>query len=263
MVLCVCIYMTTQTIRALNRMTSDFYARIGQFWNQDETYFWDGWHTLASLIDVPKVRPFSVLDIGCGNGRFASFCTQHLTAQESLYYHGIDNSAEMLSFTPQAQRQDHRYIFTLADVVESGTWSRPLTQHFSLVALMGLMHHIPSFRLRRDILVQAAECVQPGGYLCFTTWRFDLIPRLQKRVIDLYGGEARQLYAEYGINPGQFEEGDALLNWVKYDRAYRFSHQYSQDEITALIAATGLRCVAQFLHDGKESCRNEYFVLKK
>jgi len=256
--------MKQQTAYKLNQLTADFYSRIGQFWNQDSTYFWGGWFTLSTLIDVPKVSPFSVLDIGCGNGRFATFCSKHIALNNPLYYQGIDYSADMLSFSPNsADTKNHQYHFTKADVVRSVTWSRGCSSTFSLVTLMGLMHHIPSFSIRKNLLIQAALCVKPGGYLCFTTWRFNKVARLQKRIVDLDGGEGRQILSDLGVDRSEFEPGDCILNWVKYDRAYRFSHHYSELELNELIAATGMQLIARYIHDGRNSDQNEYFVLQK
>jgi len=246
----------------LNKLNNNFYAEIGQFWNQESDYFWDGWYVMKHLLDLRRLTPLKVLDIGCGNGRFATFASTHLNSSQPITYLGIDNSAEMLSFCP-AISHPHSIHFSHIDVVESAHWNRSFDHQFNLVVLMGLMHHIPSFQKRLNLITSAAQCLTSGGYLCFTTWRFDLIPRLQKRVVNLDGGEGRLLLSELGLSRSDLEAGDALLNWVKYERAYRYSHQYSEQELAHLIKATGCTLVARYLQDGKECMRNEYFVLRK
>jgi len=257
--------MTTQTIIQLNQLNTNFYNKIGKFWNQDSDYFWEGWHTLKSLMDLPKISPLSVLDIGCGNGRFATFASQNLSLNQPFSYLGLDSSSEMLSFCPKIAHPNKVY-FKLEDVVFNSSWSHSLNQKFNLVVLMGLMHHIPSSKNRLKLIQQAAKCVEPGGYLCFTTWRFDLLARLQKRVVDLSGSAGERFVLETGIDKNQFEKGDAILDWTKYDQAYRFSHQYSESEIDTfiqVIKTEKMDLIARYFHDGKECKRNEYFVFRK
>ena len=91
---------TRQRLSDINRA---FYSTVAAEFDRSRAQPWAGWQPLlphlAALPPMPRV-----LDIGCGNGRFGHFLTQHLGA---MRYTGVDYSPEMLQITrkrlPDAQ----------------------------------------------------------------------------------------------------------------------------------------------------------------
>lgn len=235
--------MDDATVRRLNAINRDFYRATAADFDATRQGAWRGWERLLAAIDGPVE---SVLDLGCGNGRFARF----LAARQSrlFRYIGVDNNADLLA---QARRR-------LADLanVESTLLACDLTvgdrprRSAQLVALFGLIHHIPGLAQRRALLAFAADCVLPGGVLALAAWRFYEQARFRRRIVP-WGGDIR------------VEKHDYLLDWRRGERALRYCHYVDDDEHAALIAATGLAVIADYRADGAEGDLNRYTILGK
>ncbi|MCY3977365.1 MAG: hypothetical protein OXG23_04635, partial [Chloroflexi bacterium] len=118
------------------------------------------------------------------------------------------------------------------------------------VTLFGLIHHVPGFARRRELIASAADCVAPGGYLALAAWRFYEQDRFRRRIVP-WGGDIA------------VEKHDYLLDWRRGQRALRYCHYVDDDEHAELIAASGLSVIADFRADGAEGDLNRYTVLRK
>src|SRR5664279_1541814 len=79
------------TIRTLNDLNRRFYETVAAAFDATRQTAWQGWDQL-----VPYLKPpLTVLDVGCGNGRFGVFLADRL-GKANLHYHGIDSSAILL-----------------------------------------------------------------------------------------------------------------------------------------------------------------------
>lgn len=190
----------------------------------------------------PAPARLSVLDVGCGNGRFGVFLADRLGA-DRLRYVGVDSSAALLDWARLAlagvdARLEPR------DIVENPP-DEALGQ-FDLVALFGVLHHVPGAERRRGLLRALAERVAPGGLLVFTEWRFLDEPRFRERVVAWNAGM-------------QVEPGDYLLDWRRGANAVRYCHHVDDAEHARLVAATGLALVEEYRADAA----NLYTVLRK
>ena len=204
---------------------------------------WRGWERLLNGIDLPVQ---SVLDLGCGNGRFALFLAAWQA--QPFRYVGVDSSADLLA---QARRQLAEAAGIDATLVESDLVLGELPRHSAqLVALFGLIHHVPGFARRRELLASAADCVAPGGYLALAAWRFYEKERFRRRIVP-WGGE-------FAV-----EKHDYLLDWRRGPRALRYCHYVDDDEHAELIAASGVPVIADFRADGAEGDLNRYTLMRK
>lgn len=61
--------MDTKTINHLNAINRAFYATVANDFDQTRGTAWPGWKRLQPYLTLP----LSVLDVGCGNARFALF----------------------------------------------------------------------------------------------------------------------------------------------------------------------------------------------
>ena len=112
---------------------------------------------------------------------------------------------------------------------------------FDLVALFGVLHHIPGADRRLDLLRALGERVAPGGLLVFTEWLFYDDPRLRERIVD------------WAVDV-QVEPGDYLLDWRRGVKsltspALRYCHAVDEAEHQRLVAATGLQPLAEYRAD--------------
>jgi SAM-dependent methyltransferase len=254
--------MNRRTIALLNRVNALFYEQAhGEFSASRQTP-WQGWRLL--LEDLPSLqrdapRPLRVLDVGCGNGRFARFLEQHAVAP--IDYVGTDFSRPLLALAAAedpAPGHRSRRRFICWDMVDT---PKPPPLHrssFDLVVLFGVMHHIPAYANRVRLLAELASLLTPAsGLLAVTFWRFADQPRFQRKmaawdeVMGLPGA----------IDIADLEPNDHLLRWgPRGAERFRYCHHVSPVEELELLRGAGLIVQSQFLADGGDDRRNHYVV---
>lgn len=238
--------MNDETVYYLNALNQAFYATTAAAFSETREGAWAGWDALLPYL--PAARPLRVLDVGCGNARFARF----LAAQGIAYhYHGLDNCGALLE-KAQARLTSEAHTFTDWDVI-----TRPLElpAAYDLVVAFGVLHHLPSMARRRDFVRRLAGACAAGGVVAFTTWRFYEFAAWRERVVTWETLAPPQ--------PLTLEAGDYLLDWRRGERALRYCHYADDSEQDALCAATGLEERARYRADGTEGRANCYSVLQK
>ncbi len=227
----------------LNQINQAFYAKAAEGFDQTRRRAWLGWTQALSITDSPIQ---SVIDIGCGNGRFALFLAGR---QSSAFdYTGIDSSQVLLSLARERLSNLERVRLRL---IEHDLVAHELpAMRAQLVVLFGLLHHVPGFAQRRELLACCAELLAPGGYLIFAAWRFYEEQRFRARILP-WG-------SDYSV-----EKNDYLLDWRRGERALRYCHYVDDAEHEDLVAATGLSVKADFRADGSSGRLNRYSVLKR
>jgi len=231
-----------ETIKQLNAINRRFYEITAPEFDQTRGTAWSGWRGLLPYLD----SSLSVLDIGCGNGRFGLFLSEHLSGD--IAYHGLDNNAQLLDYARAAFSNDDaiQAKFTQHDIVEADLPDEQVT----LVVLFGVIHHVPGFNQRKALMRRLANCLKPGGLLVFAAWRFYEYERFQKRIIPW----------DDNIT---VEQHDYLLDWRRGERAYRYCHYVDDAEHDALITASGLELLNTYRADGFTGDVNQYSILRK
>ena len=194
-----------------------------------------------------------VLDLGCGNGRFAVFLDQHL---ERVAYVGLDGSPRLIELARQqaAGLQHVEADFRVADLAAPG-WEEDLpAEGFDVAVALAVLHHIPGAAHRAGFVRTAAQLVKPDGYLILSNWRFLHNPRMRRKIVP---------WQTVGLSAEDVEPGDYLLDWKRDGVGYRYVHQLDEAEVEALAAAAGLAVVEQFHADGREGNLSLYSVLRK
>ncbi len=235
--------MDAETIRRLNAINQRFYATVAAEFDQSRQQAWQGWDRLLPYLSPP----LSVLDVGCGNGRFGVFLAEKF-GNERLRYHGSDSSAALIA-RAQVALAGMAATFDQRDLVEQPP-DESLGQ-FDLVALFGVLHHIPGAERREALLRALADRVAPGGILAVSEWRFADEPRFRERIV------AWDAVAEYGDLA--VEPGDTLLDWRRGTTALRYCHHVDDAEHARLIAAVGLPVIAEYRADAA----NLYTILRR
>ena len=254
--------MDAKTALALNALNRSFYGdRAGEFSATREAP-WPGWLRLLSAIDNHyPMADLDVLDVGCGNGRFAKFLAENLVGRrEQLHYLGIDASAAMLERAGALALPFASTEYRLWDFVEIPLRDGFETRDFSLTVLFGLLHHVPDALRRRALLRDAAYGLRPGGLLAFTCWQFERIERLREKAIPW---EEFNLTAEVPIDVEQLEPGDRLLPWGDSGRVVRYCHFTDEEETARLTQGLPLELVETYSADGREGNLNRYFIYRR
>ena len=235
--------MDEQTRATLNRINRNFYATTATEFDATRGRAWGGWQRLLAEIDRPIS---SVLDVGCGNGRFGVFMADHQA--QAFAYHGTDNNPQLLDF---ARDTLSRYPHITLQLSEQDAILDDLpTGQYDLVVLFGVIHHVPGYQQRRTFMRDLAQRVDATGYLAFAAWRFYEQARFQQRIVAWDG----QL---------SVEKHDYLLDWRRGTRALRYCHYVDDAEHAALIRATGLDLIADYRADGSTNDLNRYSLLQR
>ncbi len=268
--------MNTATQAALRRINRDFYSRhAADFDRTRHPEGWPGWRRVVETAAQATDSPLHVLDLGCGNGRFALFLERNpdLRGHRPFTYTGIDLSAELIAHARTATVGLDHIGFQVEDIEEC-----PLDEATcDLVVLFGVLHHLPGFGTRRRVLERAAAVVAPDGLLALTCWQFADDPRFESRRLDWT--------SEADVDPAELEAGDHLLRWGPDDPegrrqsrrrssrrlrrqrvrrpvhpARRYCHHTDEPELDRLVHCLPLAEVARYRSDGPGGRQNLYWL---
>jgi SAM-dependent methyltransferase len=239
---------TRLKLLAINR---EFYEREAEAFSATREDPWPGW---VRVVEGVAAEPISVLDVGCGNGRLARFLERTRAAR----YVGVDTSPALIAIARARTRADG-IRFELCDALASPPGP------FDLVAVFGLMHHVPGFERRVGLLASLAGRLAPDGRLAATFWRFGADPRFASRS----RGHPRD--GDASVDAGELERGDHLLAWGELApgqsegpvRYCHFSDEAELERVAACLREADLELVDSFRSDGRSGELNDYRVWQK
>jgi SAM-dependent methyltransferase len=257
--------MKPETIQLLNDINRAFYnSESAAGFSDTREHAWPGWSRVLERVRSAG-RETRVLDVGCGNGRFAQFLSRAYASNgyernptAALQYWGVDNSQPLLQRARARMDAMEGVDFIHSDVARLANEPAFLPGPFSLIVLFGVMHHVASYHARRALLASLIQRLSPGGILAATFWRFGQFQRFQRKVIDWKTYNQR---VTSPVDIGDLETGDVLLRWGTGDDSYRYCHFASDREIEALIVSVGVPCIDRFISDGEDNALNDYAIL--
>lgn len=244
---------TAARLGAINRA---FYREHADEFSATRERPWPGWARLLPLLRARGLaRELDLLDVGCGNGRFGAFlCAEGLPPRR---YVGIDASAELLAHAAARGLPGASYLEV--DLVAGDPEAALPRGPFALVALFGVLHHVPGGERRRALLEALLRRVARPGLLALAAWQSSDVPGRRERFL---AWEEWNRRARDPVDPAQLEPGDRLLLWGSGGRALRYCHFADDAELDALIGALPCEVVASWRADGHEGHRNRYFALE-
>ncbi len=198
-----------------------------------------------------------VLDLGCGNGRFAE-----LFRGREIEYLGIDNSEELIKICRERFAGEQNINFEIGDIVSppfqggdrggfeshdnraafiTSPW--PLLGKegkFDLVLMIAVLHHLPSRDLRLQVLKNVYEALAPGGKLIMRNWNLfncKTAKQYYKRLLDL----------PHKISRGIWSIKDAFIPWKPLgNKNLRYVHSFTKGEMKQLLAEAGFKEIDQY-----------------
>lgn len=247
--------MTPDTIQKLNSLNQNFYHQVAQHFSDTRDSAWPGWQQILTALEEKHPSNLKVLDLGCGNGRFGSFLAETLPRTE-LDYTGVDFSDELLAIARQNLEAKIKPLQLIkADIVTAMLDGGNLTKNeekYDLIVAFGLLHHLPSAKLRSDFVAMWANHLHSGGMLVITAWQFMNSPRQRQKVVEP---------TLAGIDE-ELEPNDYIMSWDGDTVAYRYAHHFDDIEINALLPQEGF-VAKTFNADGKEGNLNKYLVITR
>jgi len=189
----------------------------------------------------------TLLDLGCGNGNLArALATRGFRGR----YVGLDASEGFLALA-RADLPAGHFTFLRRDLADPA-WDADLPfAVFDGVVAFAVLHHLPGEALRRTVLRRVRTLLSPDGLFCHSHWMFLDSPRLRTRI---------QPWERVGLRADQVDAGDYLLDWRHGGEGLRYVHFFTEDELSALAAATGFQIVERFRADGENGRLGLYHI---
>ncbi|MFQ5398663.1 MAG: class I SAM-dependent methyltransferase [Anaerolineae bacterium] len=232
--------MREETVRQLLELTQAFYNAQAASFAQSRTRPQPGFFRLLDHLPDPC---HSLLDVGCGDGRFGRFLQEHAAVE---WYVGVDFSAELLHTARAATAGDffQRELSTPGCLAGLG--------EFDLVVCLAALHHIPARANRLRLLGEIKQHVRPGGRVFLSTWQFMDSERQRRKITP---------WSKVNIPQDDLEPDDYLLTWNRDGSALRYVCFIDEKSLTELTDEAGLHVLTCFRADGKEGNLGLYMVL--
>lgn len=231
----------------------DLYSDLATQFSDSRNYFQPGWDYLAKL-DLPQ--KLSVLDFGCGDGRFNKFLNQTFPTKQ-ITYTGVDKSSELLKIAAKSSAQN-LFQAELPNIPRPTYEDIEAKGPFELITIYALMHHLYSFDDRLKLLNLASELLSENGFLHVSFWQFGEYERYKHKLskdLKLLPADEQKVIA--------LEEHDYVMDWQRGGTAYRFCHWTALPEIEKLETQSKLKRINSYRSDGKEGDQNWYFLWQK
>lgn len=252
----------------LNQLSQAFYDEEADSFSRTRRASWPGW---TRCLELAGARPagadagscLRVLDVACGNLRFARFLSKRW-AEARVSYDAVDACPELAAgwVAPRGWRLACREQDVIADLLAGKGGARGGKGGYDLVVCFGFFHHVPTsaarLRLVRDLVAQ----VRPGGTCCVSLWRFLSDRGLARKA----RATTEAALADLGLGADELDPGDCLLGWQGHPHVWRYCHSFDETEAGELAeagCAAGASLSGRFLADGRTGELNEYLVFRR
>ena len=213
-----------ETLDAVNQR---FYAHHADGFHQTRQHPWPGWKTILPHLNPNELQ--RIVDVGCGNGRFAQFLALDLKGiSTSLLYFGYDREAQLLAQATQMSLP-FKCEWLVWDWMK-GDAMRSLEKS-DLAVAFGVLHHIYGFENRLRFLRDLVNTLDTHGILVVSTWNFGANPRYQSKYLD-----RNTICDDHDIDPGKLEAHDYFLGFGHKNPHPRYCHWVSDSEMREVEA---------------------------
>ena len=229
---------------ALNK---DFYTRFGDSFSATRHRIQPGVRRILEMLKGDE----NILDLGCGNGELARVLAQR---GHRGSYLGVDFSLPLLR-DAESQPEGFSATFQQVDLTQLSVNSiqSTVTDNWSLITAFAVLHHIPSYDLRLDILRTVHQLLKPNGLFIHSNWQFLNSEKLKARI---------QPWEAAAVSESDVDAGDYLLDWRSGGAGLRYVHHFDEYELKGLAEATCFQVQDVFYSDGETGNLGLYEIWK-
>ena len=166
-------------------------------------------------------KKISLLDVGCGNGRFLETLK---TSGLSYDYLGIDESQGMIA---EARKLHPTESFEVLDMNDIATLSGQ--KYYDYIVFIASFHHLQTASEREQVLQETKKLLAPSGVIMMTNWNLlgaGMFPKYEK---------SHRWDGDFGIKIGEYE---------------RYYHGFEVTELANLFAKTGYEILENRVFEG-------------
>lgn len=243
--------MDKHTARHLSNLTTNFYSTVSASFSATRQAPWPGWQRVAQLAwpggTKSATEAQDVLDLACGNLRFARFALERCP---NARIWAVDNCDALAAHEPCVNYQHLNIANTLLD--ERDLQAAIDAPPCDLCVCFGFMHHVPLPEHRAQVLRALAQHAAPQGLIAVSFWQFEKDPRIMAKAQPLAPNES-------------YAKGDYLLGWQGRTDVQRYCHSFAEEELDALAQhiAPLAKEIDRFSADGKSGDLNRYLVFRR
>jgi len=212
--------MRNKTAKELLAKVKKDYSKISTEFNITRKRDWKEFLTILPFIKNKE----TLVDLGCGNGRFTEFLKNH---KKHVNYIGIDNNKELLG----KAKENFGAKFQEGDLLKTGLPSNSVDHIISIAAF----HHIPSKKLRIKSLREINRTLKQNGTFSLTVWNL-FQPKYKK-----YIWRSR---LKHILSFGKYDSRDTFIPWGKTG-VKRYYYAFTKNEIKNLLEKNGFTIVKE------------------
>src|SRR5687768_8143736 len=230
------ILMDSKTAARLIELNRDFYTRFGESFSATRHRIQPGVRRVLEMLEGDE----SILDLGCGNGEFARELAKR---GHRAPYLGVDFSPPLLQEADSAL-DGFSANFLQIDITQLSVSSiqSSSTDQWSLITAFAVLHHIPSYDLRLNILRTVRRLLKDNGRFIHSNWQFLNSEKLRARI---------QPWEVAAVSESDVEAGDHLLDWRSGGEGLRYVHHFNEQELSELAEASHFQISDSFYSDGE------------
>ena len=245
------------TIKQLIQINKAFYENISQDFDRTRAFDRDGWKKIYQIIEKDKKTKIKVLDLGCGNGLWGECLGKRFGKR--IEYWGVDNNQQLLDIAVKKLKDVRFKSKIINSEIIIRNWEKIFQKlKFDVIGVFGLMHHIPSLKLRRRLVERLAELLVKDGMITISFWQILNKERFMNKIVSW---DRYNMLNNNEIDINQLEPGDCLLNWSNQNNL-RYCHMSSDSEIEKICKIKDFHIIDDYIGDGKTKDLNKYVILQ-
>lgn len=195
-------------------MSKKEYDEYASEFSNSRQFFWDELKFLKEYVNSGD----SVLDIGCGNGRFSD-----LFKNEDIDYTGIDFSKQLIEIAKKERGKNGTFV-------QASALSLPFKDSsFDKVFSIAVLHHIPSKEKRKKFISEIHRALVPSGICVLTVWN-----TFQSRFIKTHVEHSLKKV----LGRSNLDFGDMIIPFGKQKRQ-RYIHSFTKTGLRRLFEKSG------------------------